>query len=40
MSKKVKSLLEKDIAKRLGDIDGVAVINPRTASAFDMSAPS
>src|SRR5947208_524338 len=34
MSKKVKSLLEKDIAKRLGDIDGVAVINPRGINAI------
>src|SRR5688572_31210404 len=33
MSKKVKSLLEKDIAKRLDGIDGVAVINPRGINA-------
>ena len=29
MSKKVKGLIERDIADRLKDIDGVAVINPR-----------
>jgi len=34
MSKKVKSLIEKDTAKRLGDIDGVAVINPRGINAI------
>src|SRR5438045_9733138 len=34
MSKKVKNLLEKDIAKRLGDIEGVAVINPRGINAI------
>ena len=26
---KVKNLVEKEIGKRIGDIDGVAVINPR-----------
>ncbi len=34
MSKKVKNLLEKDITRRLGDIDGVAVINPRGINAI------
>ena len=34
MSKKVKNLIEKDIAKRIGDIDGVAVINPRGINAI------
>jgi len=34
MSKKVKNLLEKDIAKRLDGIDGVAVINPRGINAI------
>jgi large subunit ribosomal protein L10 len=34
MSKKVKSLIQNDIAKRLGDIDGVAVINPRGINAI------
>ena len=34
MSKKVKSLVERDIAKRLGDIDAVAVINPRGINAI------
>ena len=29
MSKRVKSLIEKDLSKRLGDVDSVAVINPR-----------
>ena len=34
MSKKVKSLLEKDTARRLEGIDGVAVINPRGINAI------
>src|SRR3954447_9006499 len=34
MSKKVKSLLQRDIAKRLEGIDGVAVINPRGINAI------
>jgi large subunit ribosomal protein L10 len=34
MSKRVKNLIEKDIAKRLGDIEGVAVINPRGINAI------
>jgi len=29
MSKRVKGLIEKEIQKRIGDIDGVAVISPR-----------
>jgi len=33
MSKKVKGLVQRDIADRLKDIDGVAVINPRGISA-------
>jgi large subunit ribosomal protein L10 len=33
MSKKVKNLLTLDLKKRLGDIEGVAVINPRGISA-------
>jgi large subunit ribosomal protein L10 len=33
MSKKVKALVQRDIADRLKDIDGVAVINPRGVSA-------
>src|SRR4051794_39358337 len=34
MSKKVKSLIEREIASRLTDIDGVAVINPRGINAI------
>jgi large subunit ribosomal protein L10 len=34
MSKVVKGLVQKEIAKRLGDIDGVAVINPRGIDAI------
>jgi|SRR5581483_3252168 len=34
MSKRVKSLIEKEIGKRLADIDGVAVINPRGINAI------
>ena len=34
MSKKVKNLVQRDIADRLKDIDGVAVINPRGISAL------
>jgi large subunit ribosomal protein L10 len=34
MSKRVKNFIEKDIAKRLGDIEGVAVINPRGINAI------
>ena len=34
MSKKVKSLIERDIKNRLGEIDGVAVINPRGIDAI------
>jgi large subunit ribosomal protein L10 len=33
MSKKVKSLIEKELAERFKDIDGVAVINPRGIAA-------
>jgi large subunit ribosomal protein L10 len=29
MSKKVKSLIERDLKKKIGDVDGVAVLNPR-----------
>jgi large subunit ribosomal protein L10 len=34
MSKLVKGLVQKEIAKRLGDVDGVAVINPRGIDAI------
>ncbi len=34
MSKVVKGLVQKEIAKRLGDVDGVAVINPRGINAI------
>jgi large subunit ribosomal protein L10 len=34
MSKRVKGLIEKDIKSRLGEIDGVAVINPRGIDAI------
>src|SRR5256885_17000430 len=34
MSKKVKSLIEKETADRLKDIDAVAVINPRGINAI------
>ena len=34
MSKQVKSLLEKDLEKRLGGVDAVAVINPRGIDAI------
>lgn len=34
MSKLVKGLVQKEIARRLGDVDGVAVINPRGISAI------
>jgi large subunit ribosomal protein L10 len=34
MSKRVKNYIEKDLTKRLGDIDGVAVINPRGINAI------
>src|SRR3954468_2356237 len=34
MSKRVKNFIEKDITRRLGDIDGVAVINPRGINAI------
>jgi len=34
MSKRVKGFIEKEIGKRLGDIDGVAVINPRGINAI------
>jgi large subunit ribosomal protein L10 len=33
MSKRVKSLIENDLSKRLGDVDSVAVINPRGINA-------
>jgi len=33
MSKKVKSLIEKEISSRLGDIEAVAVVNPRGINA-------
>ena len=34
MSKVVKGLVQKEIAKRLADVDGVAVINPRGIDAI------
>jgi len=34
MSKKVKSLIERDLASRFKDLDGVAVINPRGINAI------
>lgn len=34
MSKRVKALLEKDLEKRLGGVDAVAVINPRGIDAI------
>src|SRR3954466_1721177 len=34
MSKRVKGYIEKDIAKRLGDVEAVAVINPRGINAI------
>jgi large subunit ribosomal protein L10 len=34
MSKKVKSLVEREIGNRLADIDGLAVINPRGINAI------
>jgi large subunit ribosomal protein L10 len=34
MSKRVKNYIEKDIAKRLGDVESVAVINPRGINAI------
>ena len=34
MSKKVKNLIEKEMANRFEDIDGVAVINPRGINAI------
>jgi large subunit ribosomal protein L10 len=34
MSKRVKGYIEKDLAKRLGDVDAVAVINPRGINAI------
>jgi len=34
MSKKVKSLIERDLKSRLGDVDGVGVINPRGINAI------
>src|SRR3954466_7234284 len=34
MSKRVKNFIEKEIGKRLGEIDGVAVINPRGINAI------
>jgi large subunit ribosomal protein L10 len=34
MSKKVKSLIERDLKRRLGDVDGVGVINPRGINAI------
>jgi large subunit ribosomal protein L10 len=34
MSKLVKGLVQKEIANRLGDVDGVAVINPRGIDAM------
>ena len=33
MSKKVKSLIEKEISTRLGDIEAIAVVNPRGINA-------
>ena len=33
MSKKVKSLIEKEISSRLGDIEAIAVVNPRGINA-------
>ena len=34
MSKRVKNYIEKDLAKRFADVDGVAVINPRGRPGF------
>src|SRR5438309_10517945 len=34
MSKKVKSLVEREIGRRLADIDGLAVISPRGINAI------
>src|SRR2546425_11196856 len=34
MSKKVKSLIERDLTNRLKDVDAVAVINPRGINAI------
>jgi large subunit ribosomal protein L10 len=34
MSKRVKSLIEKEMKSRFGDVDGVAVINPRGINAI------
>src|SRR3954451_15788696 len=34
MSKKVKNLIERDLKNRLGDVDGVGVINPRGIGAI------
>ena len=34
MSKRVKSLVERDISNRLKDVDGVAVLNPRGINAI------
>ena len=34
MSKLIKGLVQKEFAKRLGDVDGVAVINPRGIDAI------
>ena len=38
MSKKVKNLIQRDLADRLKDIDGVAVINPRGINATKNNA--
>ena len=38
MSKKVKSLIEKELKTKLGDIDGVAVLNPRGLNATKNNA--
>jgi large subunit ribosomal protein L10 len=38
MSKKVKSLIEKELKTKLGDIDGVAVLNPRGLDATKNNA--
>src|SRR4051812_36897224 len=38
MSKKVKSLIQRDVEARLKDVDGVAVINPRGIDATKNNA--
>jgi len=38
MSKKVKSLIEKELSSKLGNLDGVAVLNPRGLNATKNNA--